>query len=221
MAHDFDSISDDLVVAGIAGGHAEALTTLFRRRQSDVYRFALHMTGLPAMAEDVTQDVFLIVMRDAPRYQPGRATVAAWLCGIARNCARQRLEREHRRVRPIESGANDDGEVPAVHVDPVGDLAKARSVARLRAAVLALPVRYREVVVLCDLQELSYGEAADALGCAIGTVRSRLHRARGLLASRMAAGEHRAGGDAVGTESREAVGDPDPLSGPSRRKCIA
>jgi RNA polymerase sigma-70 factor (ECF subfamily) len=53
--------------------------------------------------------------------------------------------------------------------------------------VLALPVRYREVVVMCDLQELSYAEAADALGCAIGTVRSRLHRARGLLAARVAA----------------------------------
>jgi RNA polymerase sigma-70 factor (ECF subfamily) len=55
----------------------------------------------------------------------------------------------------------------------------------LRRAVLSLPLRYREAVVLCDLQETPYAEAADALGCAVGTVRSRLHRGRALLAAKM------------------------------------
>ena len=70
-------------------------------------------------------------------------------------------------------------------MDPAADLTRAEGIDRVRKAVLTLPVRYREVVVLCDLQELSYAETADALGCAVGTVRSRLHRARALLAAKL------------------------------------
>jgi len=69
----------------------------------------------------------------------------------------------------------------------LGDLTRAESIEALRQAVLTLPVRYREAVVLCDLQELSYADASAALGCAIGTVRSRLHRGRALLATKLAA----------------------------------
>ena len=70
-------------------------------------------------------------------------------------------------------------------MNPAADLVRAEGIDRVRKAVLTLPVRYREVVVLCDLQELSYAETADALGCAVGTVRSRLHRARALLAAKL------------------------------------
>src|SRR5688572_19162541 len=144
MTSNLEHTSDDLLIAGIASGQAEALTMLFRRRQGDVYRFALHMTGLPAMAEDVTQDVFLAVMRDAARYAPGRSTVAAWLCGIARNCARQRLERD-RRLEALASDGGDGEFGPAVLPDPIGEMAHAERLAILRRAVLALPLRYREV----------------------------------------------------------------------------
>lgn len=184
MAQEREQDGDETLVAAVAAGEADAFAELFRRRQGDVFRFALHMTGRRAVAEDVTQDVFLVVMREAARYEAGRSTVAAWLCGIARNCARQRLDRDRR----LEGAAGDmdaGDRGPALTPDPVGDLARAQQVSRLRRAVLALPVRYREVLVLCDLQELSYAETAAALGCAIGTVRSRLHRARGLLSARM------------------------------------
>ena len=94
--------------------------------------------------------------------------------------------------------------------DPLGDLTRAESVEKLRQAVLALPAHYREVVVLCELHEMSYVEAAGALGCAVGTVRSRLHRARAMLAEKMrgrrkshaasaVAGEAGAGGGAGAT----------------------
>jgi RNA polymerase sigma-70 factor (ECF subfamily) len=69
--------------------------------------------------------------------------------------------------------------------DPVDDIGRRRDVDLLRRAVIGLPVRYREAVVLCDLQELSYADAAAALGCAVGTIRSRLHRGRALLARRL------------------------------------
>jgi len=178
--------SDDQLLASIAAGAAEAVAALFRRRQADVYRFALHMSGATQVAEDVTQDVFLIVMRDAARYEPGRSTVTAWLCGIARNCVRQRLERDGR-WESLDDGADAGDSRTAVDADPLDDLARHERVAMLRRAVIALPVRYREVVVLCDLEELSYAEAADVLGCAIGTVRSRLHRARMMLAAKVVA----------------------------------
>ena len=178
-----DAVPDDDLLERIAAGDAAAFTTLFRRRQTDVYRVALLMTGVRAAAEDVSQDVFLAVIRDAARYEPGRSTVTAWLCGIARNHARRRLEREGRMVPLPEDHETD--RPGAVHADPVEDLANAQQLDALRRAVLSLPLRYREVVVLCDLQELSYRDAAVSLDCAVGTVRSRLHRARALLAAKM------------------------------------
>jgi RNA polymerase sigma-70 factor (ECF subfamily) len=186
MTPDLEQAADDIVIAAIAAGRADAISTLFHRRKGDVYRFALHMTGLPAVAEDVTQDVFLIVMRDAARYRPDRSSVAAWLCGIARNCARQRFDRD-RRLQGVETATDLEACAPSVEPAVLESLARSERLGLLRKAVLGLPVRYREVLVLCDLQELSYAEAADALQCAIGTVRSRLHRARAVLAARLAA----------------------------------
>jgi RNA polymerase sigma-70 factor (ECF subfamily) len=150
-----------------------------------VYRFALHMTGLPATAEDVAQDVFLTVIHEARRYAPDRAAVVPWLLGIARNHARRRLSA--RRYEPLPNGGSE----PGVYVDPAEGLARMQQVDALRRALGALPVVYREAVVLCDLQELSYQDAATAAGCAIGTVRSRLHRGRQMLAAMMR-GERRA-----------------------------
>ena len=231
MRPDIEQRSDDDLIAGIASGAADAFAALFRRRQKEVYRFALHVTGSTAMAEDVTQDVFVVVMRDARRYEAGRSTVAAWLCGIARNCARQRLDREAR-LESLDAdppnGDRNEGLMQAAETDPVSELARIERIAQLRRAVLALPLRYREVVVLCDLQELSYAEAADVLGCAIGTVRSRLHRARTLLGMKMAAAESREsdGTRPMMTESEGARPSKDTriVIGPPRRtqrRCLA
>jgi RNA polymerase sigma-70 factor, ECF subfamily len=185
---------DTDLVARVASGDREAFAALFRRRQRDVYRFALHMTASPSVAEDVTQEVFLAVMRDASRYDAGRASVIAWLCGIARNQVRRRLERD-RMLHPVGVLDQDDIEHafdPGIVMsdrDLLADLTTAERVDALRRAVLSLPVAYREVVVLCDLQEVSYADAAAVLGCALGTVRSRLHRARALLTTKMTAAE--------------------------------
>ena len=194
------TLSDDELLARIAAGESAALTTLFQRRHGDVYRVAVLMTGSPASAEDVTQEVFLAVMRDASGYEPGRSTAAAWLCGIARNHARRRLERDRRTV-PLDEAEGPE-RIAVAGPDVVTDLVADERVEALRRAVLKLPVRYREVVVLCDLQELSYADAAVALGCAVGTVRSRLHRARALLAAKLRA---RAG--EAGTRMKDGAGD--------------
>ncbi len=186
-----DELQDGELMRRVATGDAEAFAQLFRRCQGPVYRFALHMTASPSVAEDVTQDVFLAVMRDAGRYDAARASVASWLCGIARNHVRRRAERD-RLLQPLADGdpGDDDrvDELMMVDVDTLGDLTRAESIDALREAILTLPVRYREAVVLCDLQEMTYVEAAGAIGCAVGTVRSRLHRGRALLAVKLAAG---------------------------------
>jgi RNA polymerase sigma-70 factor (ECF subfamily) len=171
--------ADDDLIAAVAAGEREAFAELYRRRRPDVYRFALHMTGSPAVAEDVAQEVFLAVIHDARRYAPGRATVTAWLLGIARNHALRRItERRHEPLPPA-------GQEPGVTPDLADAVARREDVQALRDALASLPVAFREAVVLCDLQELSYQEAADAAGCAIGTIRSRLHRGRALLADRL------------------------------------
>ena len=170
------SPTDDELIAAVAVGDREAFAALYRRRRPDVYRFALHMTGAPAAAEDIAQEVFLAIIRDAARYSPGRSGVLPWLLGIARNHALRRIT--ERRHEPLPA----EGQAPAVVTDPAETIARDQDVESLRAALAALPVAYREAVVLCDLQELSYQEAADAAGCAIGTIRSRLHRGRHELA---------------------------------------
>ncbi|HEY7499115.1 MAG TPA: sigma-70 family RNA polymerase sigma factor [Vicinamibacterales bacterium] len=186
------TIPDDQLLTLVARGDAEAFALLFRRRQGDVYRFALHMTASPSIADDVTQETFLSVMRDAGKYDAARATVAAWLCGIARNHVRRRLDRD-RRLRPFAEADDDEAQAAddliAADQDPLGDLTRAERIEELRHAILTLPIAYREALVLCDLQELSYVDAATALGCALGTVRSRLHRGRALLARKLMGGE--------------------------------
>lgn len=174
----------------MAAGNEEAFTALYRRHQGNIYRFALLMSGSPATADDVTQEVFLALMRGTDQYDSGRGPLAAFLYGIARNQVLRR-RRWERICDPLEE-ENEDGEVIVVRqlaspADPLADIVRNEMISAVRQAVLALPARYREVVVLCDFQELSYAEAALALDCAVGTVSSRLNRARTLLAERLRA----------------------------------
>ncbi len=175
------SPSDAELIAGAAGGDEAAFTQLYRRCQAGLYRFAFQMSGSAALAEDVVQEVFLTLIREAPRYDASRGSVTAFLYGIARNHVLRALERDRRHRAEPEAGQ------VAAAGDVAGDVVRSRMVESVRAAVLALPAHYREAVVLCDVQEMDYAEAAEVLGCAIGTVRSRLHRAREILAERLGA----------------------------------
>jgi RNA polymerase sigma-70 factor (ECF subfamily) len=177
---------DEALMSRIAAGEAQAFAALFERRQADVFRFALHMSQSPSIAEDVTQEVFLQVMRDAGRFDPGRGGVASWLLGIARNFVRRRFEDERGRFVPLDEREFEREPKVAPRQDGALErLARTERIELLRRAIVTLPLRYREAVVLCDLQELTYAEAASSLGCAVGTVRSRLHRGRALLAAKM------------------------------------
>jgi len=176
----------------MTAGDEDAFGELYRRRQGGVYRFALQMSGSPAVAEDVTQEAFIVLMRTAERYDAERGSVAAYLYGIARNYVLRRLEQDRLFV-PLADSA-DEGPTPSAMIadgDPLGDLTRSEMIQSLRESVLALPAHYREVVVLCELHEMSYIEAANVVGCAVGTVRSRLHRARALLVEKLHAARDR------------------------------
>lgn len=181
-----EELGDSELLRSMLTGDEEALVLLYRRRQAGIYRFAYQMSGSAALAEDVTQEVFIFLMRDGNLFDPSRGSLSSFLLGVTRNYVLRRLRGEHLLTSLSDDMESDGTDEPVANeLSPLDDLTRAESIELVRKAVLSLPERYREVVVLCELQEMSYGEAAEVLDCAIGTVRSRLHRARALLLNKL------------------------------------
>lgn len=182
-AHDGD------LLGRMLKGEEQAFADLYKRYQAAIYRFARQMTGDASLAEEVTQEVFLTLMREGKSFDPGRGSLRPWLYGIARNCVRRCLKRERLYVglesEEREENAADLLPDPGAPEDGLAGLGDRETVERVRRAVLSLPASYREAVIICELHELGYAEAARILGCPLGTVRSRLHRARELLQRRL------------------------------------
>lgn len=195
-------LTDDGLLSRMIAGDEEAFTLLYRRRHPFIYRFALHMSGNPAVADDVTQEVFMTLIRDARRFDPARGTLGGFLFGIARNFLRKRWEQDRRLVAFVGdaddlsesassnngvswNGSHSDGNGHGAHPAGRDEFTTIETIARVRQAISTLPENYREVVVLCDLEEMSYEEAASVLDCPVGTVRSRLHRARAILLEKL------------------------------------
>jgi RNA polymerase sigma-70 factor (ECF subfamily) len=178
---------DDVLLRRAAKGDEEAFTQLYRRHQAALYRFALRMTGNAWAAEEVVQDVFMTLMREPRKYDAERGAVGAYLFGIARNRVMKHLERLPRELSTDEpnSSGSRAAEAAAHVFTPAHWAEQQERSERVRAAVLELPTEFREAVVLCELEELSYEEAAQLSGCPIGTIRSRLHRGRALLMAKL------------------------------------
>jgi RNA polymerase sigma-70 factor (ECF subfamily) len=181
--------SDDDLLRLIARGHEPAFVEFYRKHQKSVYHFAFHMSGQIEVAEEVTQEVFLTVMSVAKQYDSKRGSAVSYLYGITRNFVLRCLERERPYIAALDDVESEHASTLVHERDLLGELARNERIESLRKAVLALPPAYREVVVLCDLNEMDYAQAAGVLGCAIGTIRSRLHRARALLMEKMRAAE--------------------------------
>ena len=182
-----ESSAEQLILAA-ARGETEAFGQLYDLFAPAVWQVVKRVVRDPRLSEDVTQEVFVAVIVAAARYVPGRSGVVPWLLGIARNHVR-RSARWDRRIVSL----SDPSGAPrlTIEIDPLADIANQRGLTALRDALRQLPRRYREMVVLCDLEELSYADAAAIAGCAIGTVRSRLHRGRTMLAARLRLGTAR------------------------------
>ena len=178
---------DDVLLRRAAKGDEEAFTLLYRQHQAAMYRFALRMTGSAWAAEEIVQDVFMTLMRAPMKYDATRGTLGGFLYGIARNRVMKHLERRPREVSLEEK--NEDGSGSGIVLQdvftPANWTESRERRSQVRAAVLELPAEFREAVVLCELEEMSYEEAAQAAGCPIGTIRSRLHRGRALLLAKL------------------------------------
>jgi RNA polymerase sigma-70 factor (ECF subfamily) len=144
-----NDLSDSELLQLMLAGDEEALALLYRRRQGGIYRFAVQMSGSKTIAEDVTQEVFLFLMREGHVFDPARGSLSAFLFGVARNHVLRRLRVEHL-LAPLGDESDDD--VPLVHATselcPLEDLTRAETIDSVRKAVLSLPSKYREVVVL-------------------------------------------------------------------------
>ena len=178
-------LDDEELLRLTRAGDEHAFTLLYRRHQGPVYRFALQMSGSQSVADDITQEVFLALMRESFRFDSSRGSLAPYLYGVARNQVRRHLERGKFQV-PLDEDSDEASFEPITAPgDPLGDLTLREGLSALRQAILTLPLHYREVVALCDLEEMSYEDAARTVGCAVGTIRSRLHRAHGLLVQKL------------------------------------
>ena len=176
--------TDEQLLAQALAGDEESFTALYRRRQGPVFRFALHMSGSMQIAEEVTQDVFVFLVQRGADFDPSRGALGAYLFGVARNYVRRALERSYS-ANALSSPVEDEAAALTIEDDPGDAIARHQTSTAVWKAVLSLPEHYREVVGLCDLQEMSYAQAAEAMGCAIGTIRSRLHRAHDMLSKKL------------------------------------
>jgi RNA polymerase sigma-70 factor, ECF subfamily len=192
----------DLLKAALAGDEG-AFVSLYQKLKDGIFRYAFYMTNSVAAAEEVTQDVFVALLKEGSNYREERGDVGAFVFGISRNFVR-RLRRRER----IYSSLPDDDAIQrlaaGLATDPEAlqlNLIRNQAQERVRTAVRSLPDRYAQVIVLCDLCEFSYAEAAARLDCAVGTVRSRLNRAHALLAKKLKAPKR--SGAEVGAQGTE------------------
>ena len=185
-------IRDEQLLRMMQLGDEDAFTMLYRRRQGAVYRFVLEMSGSASLAEDVTQEVFMALIRDNRGYDPSRGSLGAYLLGMARHHALRLIKRDRTYVSisPTRDGSWDSGDLaPLSPENPHSEMSRRESIHWVQQAILSLPEHYREAVVVCDLNEMSYEDAASVLGCSVGTVRSRLHRGRALLIQKLTGGK--------------------------------
>jgi RNA polymerase sigma-70 factor, ECF subfamily len=174
-----DPQAEIAILARMKSGDEAAFVALYRRHCDSVYRFALLYCGSPAAAADVTQDTFMHLMSQPGQFDPARGTVGAWLCGVARNLARAHANGREEPTDPADLELVDDD-------TPLDSVLRGEAAEQVRSAIARIAPHYREVLILCELSGLSYAETAQVCGIDIGTVRSRLSRARSQLAQRLA-----------------------------------
>lgn len=160
--------------------HPQRFETIFDGHHRVIWRY-LARGGGSEHADELASEVFLVAFASRDRYDPSRGSVRAWLYGIATNLARTRLRGEERRARAFKRASLE--RLPAVQPTAEQDdlAAMKEQLTAVIDALADLPSRDREVIVLYAWERLTYEEIAAALGVELGTVRSRLARARGRL----------------------------------------
>lgn len=189
-----DPASDHELVRRYLEGDVQAFATLVERHERRVYNLALRMTGREEDARDATQDAFLAALRKLKTFR-GEAAFTTWMHRVTVNACYDLLRKRQRAPLLHE---RDDRDAPPRPEPSVPDHADAVELSvDVREALLQVPLDFRAVLILCDVQDLAYQDAAEILGVPVGTVKSRLHRGRVALA--------RALGGPAGTRERPEV----------------
>ena len=187
-AADPASASTPTLLARLAAGEAAALDEIYRREGPPVYRYALALSGNAAAAADATQEAFIALAIRPQGFDAGRGSLGAYLAGVARH-ALQALWRSQHLQDSLDATDEPAPEIADTGAWPSPEtvLVQLQDSTRLWTALRTLPAPFREALVLVDLQERPYAEAARIAGCEINTLRTRLHRARLKLAALLGA----------------------------------
>jgi RNA polymerase sigma-70 factor (ECF subfamily) len=180
--------TDIELVRQLRAGNADAFQALYRRHQGPVYRFALLRCGSADTAADIVQEVFMGLLTGSYVFDPLRGQLQSFLFGVARNLA-LKLDEAARRTVSTSTSTDDDEDdsydLACEGHEPLKRLLSNEVAEEVRRALAALPPHYREPVILYEMHDLTYVEIADICKVDIGTVRSRLSRARAALAKRL------------------------------------
>lgn len=155
-------------------GDVSAFSELVSRFQDRIYRFLVRLTRSQDDARDLTQETFLRAFQSLPRWTPD-ARFTTWLFRIARNLAFDLLRR-HKRVEFVS--LEEDATIVDTAQGPDDVLQTAQRLRLLEAALLRLPAEHREILLLREVEDMTYDDIADVLGLNLGTVKSRIARAR-------------------------------------------
>ena len=176
---------DEEIMTRLAAGDPAALRELYERHGRALLRFSAAMCRSRQSAEDLVHDTFVALLRGPSLFDPAQGSVFGYLCGVLRHRI-SRHYRQQKRWVALDSSDETPVTLDRESPGPADEIARSQVTAAFRRALLELPLQHREIIALCDLEELPYQAVAGILDCPIGTVRSRLHRARALLTLRLA-----------------------------------
>lgn len=187
MAHSIQQ--EEQLIRRAAQGDAAAFDRLVELYSPRVYSLAYRLVDNPDDAQDIAQEAFVRVYHALPRYK-GEAAFSTWLYRIVTNACYDELKRRRRRPQPFSERETDDDDSSRADLLPGGESPEETALRRERQqavqqAIATLPEHFRMVLVLYDLQGCSYQEIADILHQHVGTVKSRLNRARNLLREKL------------------------------------
>lgn len=185
MNIDYKNTSDEELVKLYVAGDTLALQELFNRYEKMVFNTAYRMLMNRNEAMDIVQDVFVLVLRKASTFK-GESKFTTWLYRVTINCCKDMQRKRKRDIsidEPTEEGYQPLEDTLKSKETPPPEIAESAELQRtVREAIFSLPPKFKEIIILYDIEGLSYQEISDVLGIKMGTVKSRLNRARASLA---------------------------------------
>ena len=175
-------ITDELLLEKAEGGDQAAFVELYQRHRNGIFRFTYRLLGSVEIAEDITHDCFLSLIKQPANFDPARGSLQTYLYAAARNLAMKYFRGSDREAALDE--LVDDFPIPA-REEPLPRLLDEELALKVKEAVLSLPPLQREALVLFEYEGLSLNDVASVVGTDVGAVKARLHRARQRLRSRL------------------------------------